>query len=204
MAQARGDLAEAADYFEQSYQYAQMSEDKRAHGFALMNLASIARALGDFSRARVLLEEVLEQARAEQFTWGIANSLTMLGHIAREQQQYALARSRYRESLPLYHALGNLSYTAMCLEGIAALACAEGHYEQATRLCAYAAALRLKAQTPPPPREQKAFENVVLMARSALGEDVFAAAREQGAVLTPEEGFALALSGIGETPANGS
>ncbi len=204
LAQARGDLAEAAGYFEQSYQDAQMGEDKGAYGLALMNLASIAIAQRDFSRARVLLEERLEQARAEQFDWGTANILTMLGQIAREQQQYDLARSRYRECLPLYRAFGNLSYTAMCLEGIATLACAEGHYEQAARLCAHAAALRLKAQTPLPPREQKAFENVVLMARSALGEDVFSAAWGQGAVLTPEEGFALALSGIGEMPENES
>ncbi len=200
LAQGRGDLAEAADYFEQSYQYAQMGEDKLARGVALMNLASIALAHRDFPRAQMLLEEGLEEARAEQMDWGIANASTMLGHIAREQQQYALARSRYRESLPVYRAFGNLSYTAMCLEGIAALACAEGHYEQAVRLCAHAAALRLKAQTPLPPREQKAFENVVSLARSALGEDVFAAAWGQGAALTPEEGFALALSGIGEDP----
>ena len=200
LAQARGDLANAADYFEQSYQHAQMGEDRGARGRALLNLASIARAQVDFSRARALLEERLEQNRAEKMTWGIANVLTMLGHIAREQQQYTLARSRYRESLPLYRMLGNLSYTAMCLEGIAALACAEGRYEQAACLCAHATALRLKAQSPLPKVEQKAFDNVVLMARSALGENVFAAAWGQGAVLTPEEGFALALSGIGETP----
>lgn len=51
LAQARGDLAEAADYFEQSYQHAQMGEDRGARGRALMNLASIARAQGEFSRA---------------------------------------------------------------------------------------------------------------------------------------------------------
>lgn len=42
------------------------------------------------------------------------------------------------------------------------------------------------------------------MARSALGENVFAAAWGQGAVLSPEEGFALALSGIGEAQENES
>jgi tetratricopeptide (TPR) repeat protein len=204
LAQARGDLAEAADYFEQSYQAAQMAGDRRAYGFASMNLASIAIAQRNFARARAILEEHLEQARTEQFAWGIANIVTMLGHIAREQQQYALARSRYRESLPLYRAFGNLSYTAMCLEGIAALACAEGRYEQSALLCAHAAALRLKAQTPLPPREQKAFENVVSLARSALGEDAFAAAWGQGAAFTPEEGFAFALSGISETRGNES
>jgi hypothetical protein len=155
-------------------------------------------------RATAILEERLEQARAERMDWGVANVSTMLGHIAREQQQYALARARYRESLPLYRAFGNLSYTAMCLEGIAALVCAEEHYEQAARLGAHAAALRLKAQTPLPPREQKAFENMVAVARSTLGEGVFAAEWEQGAALTPEEGFTFALSYLGETTENES
>jgi predicted ATPase len=204
LAQTRDDLVEAADYFEQSYQYVQMSEDKSALSLVLMNLASIAIARRDFSRAQALLEGRLEQARAVQMVWGIANISTMLGHIAREQQQYTLARARYRESLPLYRAFGNLSYTAMCLEGIATLACAEGHYEQAARLCAHAEALRLKVQTPLPPHEQKAVEDVVRVARSTLGEGVFAAEWDQGAALTPEEGFTFALSCIGETTENES
>jgi non-specific serine/threonine protein kinase len=196
LAQARGDLAEAADYFEQSYQHAQMSQDKRTHGFALVNLASIAIAQRDFSRAQVLLEESMEQARAERFDWGIATVLTMLGHIAREQQQYALARSRYRESLLLYRAFGNLSYTALCLEGMTALACAEGHYEQAVRLCAHAAALRLKSQTPLPPREQQAFDQTVGTARAALAEAAFSEAWATGSAWTQEEAMTCALSSL--------
>lgn len=196
LAQARGDLAEAADSFEQSYQHAQLGVDRRAHGFALMNLASIAIAQRDFSRAQVLLEERLEQVRAERFDWAIANVLTMLGHIAREQQHYALARSRYRESLLLYRAFGNLSYTALCLEGMATLACAEGHYEQAVRLCAHAAALRLKAQTPLPPREQQAFDQTVGTARAALDAATFSEAWATGSAWTHEEAFTCALSSI--------
>jgi len=42
------------------------------------------------------------------------------------------------------------------------------------------------------------------MAHSALGENVFAAAWEQGAVLSPEEAFASALSGRGEAQENES
>lgn len=161
-----------------------------------MNLASITIAQRDFSRAQVLLEERLEQVRAERFDWAIANVVTMLGHIAREQQHYALARSRYRESLLLYRAFGNLSYMALCLEGMAALACAEGHYEQAARLCAHAAALRLKTQTPLPPREQEPFDETVRMARAALDEAVFSEAWTTGSAWTEEEAMTCALSSL--------
>ncbi len=203
LAQARADLEDAAGYFEQSYQYARMGDPKRSEedgtlGRALANLASIARVQGNLARAQEILEGLLEQARANKMTWGIANGLTMLGHIAREQQQYALARSRYRESLQLHRSIGNLTYIALCLEGIAALACAEGNYEQATPIAAQAAALRLKARTPLPPNEQQAFGCMVEMARSALAEDVYAKAWNQGTALTLEEGIVLALSGLGE------
>ena len=194
LAQARGDLAEAADFFEQSSQHARLGEGSSALGFALVNLASIAIAQRDFSRAQVLLEERLEQVRAERFDWAIANVLTMLGHVAREQQHYALARSRYLESLLLYRAFGNLSYTALCLEGMAALACAEGHYEQAARLCAHATALRLKSQTPLPPREQKAFDQTVGTVRAALDAATFSEAWATGSAWTQEEAMTAALS----------
>jgi tetratricopeptide (TPR) repeat protein len=196
LAQARGDLAEAADFFEQSYQHARLGEGSSAHGFALVNLASIAIAQRDFSRAQVLLEERLAQVRAERFDWAIANVLTMLGHVAREQQQYALAKSCYRESLLLYRAFGNLSYTALCLEGMATLAGAEGHCEQAVRLCAHAAALRLKAQTPLPPREQQAFDQTVGTARAALAEATFSEAWATGSAWTQEEAITCALSSL--------
>jgi non-specific serine/threonine protein kinase len=196
LAQARGDLAEAADFFEQSSQHARLGEGSSAQGFALVNLASIAMAQRDFSRAQVLLEERLAQVRAERFDWAIANVLTMLGHVAREQQQYALARSRYGESLLLYRAFGNLSYTALCLEGMATLACAEGHYEQAARLGAHAKALRLKAQTPLPPREQQAFDQTVKTARTALDEATFSEAWATGSAWTQEEAMTCALSSL--------
>src|SRR5260370_7180739 len=84
LAQARGDLAEAAGYFEQSYQDAQMGEDKGAYGPALMNLASIAIAQRDFSRARVLLEEKLKNAPPNQSDWATPTSLPFLRHIHRK------------------------------------------------------------------------------------------------------------------------
>src|SRR6266702_8375503 len=111
--------------------------------------------------------------RAIGMTWGIANILTLLGHLARQQQDYERAKVRYRESLALYHRLGNATYTAWCLEGIAAVACAQGSYQHATRLCAAAAMLRLAAQTPLPSTEQDDFEKVVMTACAELDERTF-------------------------------
>jgi tetratricopeptide (TPR) repeat protein len=195
-AQARGESVQAAASFAESYTQAKLSGDSRALGLARINLAESARLQGDLKRARALLEEALSEARAMGFTWGVAATLTLLGHLARAQQDYPLARACYRESLGLYRRLRNPTYTAWCLEGIAALDCAEHHYERATHLCAAAAPLRQKEQTPLPPAEQEPFAQTVMAARAALDEATFTEAWAAGAALTQEEAIAYALSSI--------
>jgi predicted ATPase/DNA-binding XRE family transcriptional regulator len=195
LAQARGNVEEAASYFERSYQHARLGgtgDDGGSLGRARDNLARIARAQGDLTRARHLLEESLAHCRNNHFSWGVAFVSTILGHIARDQQQYVLARIRYRESLHILRTIGNLTSLAACVEGIAALISAEENHEQAIRLCAYATMLRLKAHTPLPPDEQQAFDRIITLARSCLTEHLFATAWQQGAVLTMEEGIVLA------------
>src|SRR6266851_682641 len=195
-AQARGESAQAAASFAESYTQAKLSGDSRALGFARINLAESAWLQGDLKRARVLLEEALSEARAMGFTWGVASTLTLLGHLARAQQDYPLARACYRESLALYRRLRNPTYTAWCLEGMAALDCAEHHYERATQLCAAATALRQKEQTPLPPAEQEPFDQTVMTARAALAEATFNEAWVTGSAWTQEEAITYALSSI--------
>jgi hypothetical protein len=109
--------------------------------------------------------------------------LTLLGHLA-----------RYQESLGLYRQLRNPTYTAWCLEGMAALDCTEHHYERAIQLCAAATALRLKEQTPLPPAEQGPFDQTVMTARAALDEVTFNEAWAKGSALTQEGAITYALS----------
>jgi predicted ATPase/DNA-binding XRE family transcriptional regulator len=194
LAQARGENAQATAHFAASYTQAKLSGDSRALGLARLNLAESARLQGDLGRAKALLEEALSEARTVEFTWGVANTLTLLGHLAREQQDYPLARTCYRESLGLYRTLSNPTYTAWCLEGMAALDCAEHHYKRATQLCAAAAAFRLKEQTPLPPAEQGPFDQTVLATRAALDEATFNNAWATGSALTQDEAIDTALS----------
>ena len=197
LAQERGETEQAAAYFEESYAQARKFGASDELYLALINLAEIARLQGDLVRARALLEEVLSAARTRGFTFGIANTLTLLGHLAREQQEYPLARARYRESLELYRMLGNPTYIAWCLEGVAALLYAEHRYEPAIRLCAAATTLRLKEQSPMPPAEQQHFDQIVKAARAALGEATSAEAWASGLALSQDEAITYALSSIG-------
>jgi hypothetical protein len=149
---------------------------------------------GDVTHATALLEEALASAQAIGTTWDIAIITTLLGHLAREQQNDALAKARYREALALYRAFGSPTYLAGCLEGFAATVCAEGHYPQAARLCATAAALREQTQTALPPAEREAFEQVVATARAALDEPAFVREWNRGTTRTQDKAIDDALS----------
>ncbi len=173
IAQGNGDLNEAEAFFTESDAHARLGEYPDLRGFTLRNLAEIARMQGDLTRAIVFYEEAMAVARTLGMTFGVALITTLLGHLACQQQSYALAKTRYRESLVVFHAFNSSTYIAWCLEGFAAVLNAEKQYAQATRLCAAATTLRAQAQTPLPPAERKAFEEVVAATRAALNEPTF-------------------------------
>ncbi|MEO8287218.1 MAG: tetratricopeptide repeat protein [Chloroflexota bacterium] len=187
---------EAAAYFTESYTAAKRARDTgdtRHFAHALLNLGELARKQGDVAQAREYLEEALADVRAIDMTWGIANVLTLLGHLARQQRDYEHAKVCYQESLALYQRLGNATYIAWCLEGIAAVACAEGRYERATRLCSAAAALRVTAQTPLPPAEQDDFDRIAMAARVELDERTFTEQWRIGSTLAQDDAISYAL-----------
>ena len=118
----------------------------------------------------------------------------MLGHLAHQQGNYALAKTRYQEALALYRTFRSPLYTSWCLEGLAATLCAEGRFDLAVRLCASAAAVREQAQTPLQPAEREAFERTIARAKAALNGPAFAAEWNAGAEFTLEQAIDYALS----------
>jgi predicted ATPase/DNA-binding XRE family transcriptional regulator len=194
IAQASGKLDEAETAFTESYTHARLIEQSGLVSRALFGLADLARMRGDVARATALSEEALANAQAIGITWDIPIMTTMLGHLARQQQNYPMAKARYREALMLYRVFSSPTYIAACLEGYAAATCAERHYAQATRLCAAAAALREQTQTELLPSEREAFEQIVATARAALDEPAFGGEWTIGAAFTHEQAIDYALS----------
>jgi predicted ATPase/DNA-binding XRE family transcriptional regulator len=194
IAQAGGKLDEAEAMYAESHSTAELMEDRGLMSRALSHLGEVAGLRGDAARATALLEEGESFARAVGMTWDIPILKTWLGHIARQQRDFPRAKARYREALTLYRAFASPTYIAACLDGCAATACAEGCYEQATRLCAAAMALREQAQAALLPAERETFERVSATARAALGESTFAREWAAGGSLTQDAAIEAALS----------
>ena len=67
------------------------------------HLAELAQARGDFAGAAALLEEALASAQAFGMTWDKPIIMTLLGHLARQQQHYTLAKALPGSPLALSH-----------------------------------------------------------------------------------------------------
>jgi predicted ATPase/DNA-binding XRE family transcriptional regulator len=194
IAQANGLLDEADAAYNDCYHHAVLAGHDGLRCHALFHRADLARLRGQTVEAMALAQQALILAQATGITWDIPTFTVLLGNLARQQHDLALAKSQYREALTLFRAFGSPTYIASCLEGIAATMCEEGRFEQATRLCAAAAAIREQTQTPLLPAERETFEHAAATARVALGEHAFSREWGAGSAYTYDETVEDALS----------
>lgn len=194
IAQRSENLDEATVFLEESDRQATLGASLGLRSFTLRNLAELARMRGDFPHAITLYEEALTIAQVLGTTFGVALIMTMLGHLAYQQQNYTQAKARYREGLTLLRAFDSPTYTAWCLEGYAAVLSAEASFAPVTRLCAAAVGLREHVQTPLPRAERKAFEQTIARAKAALGEQAFQTEWADASGLRNDQAIDYALS----------
>lgn len=197
IALASGAMEQANALFEESLVCARRCNVPHVLSAALGNCAQIAQAQGNLARAVVLLEETLAIARQSASLWGEALTETHLGLLAFAQRDYQQARQHYASALALYRAFGSDVYLAWCLEAVAALDSAEGHYARAVGISAGAEALRAKGHAPRPADEQWSFERLLASCHTTLGESAYQRAWEAGAAAVREELIRLALSEAG-------
>jgi tetratricopeptide (TPR) repeat protein len=195
VAQASGKFDQAAHAFTESYVFAGRAGRSDLRTRALVQLGELARQRGDAARAEALFTEGLTEARNSKAAWDEAIITTLLGHLAHQQQQYAVACQRFHESLLQLRAFRNPTFIAWCMEGMAAPLAAVGQAALAVRLCAAAAAQRMVAHTPLPEMEREAVKQVLDTARTALGEGAFTATWAEGSVLSLDAAVAEALRG---------
>jgi tetratricopeptide (TPR) repeat protein len=194
IAQASGDLDRAAAAFAACRAHAELSGKRELMTPALVFLAELARVQGDAPRAAQLLDEALAATGTGGDAWDAAIITTLLGHLARQEGRHTQALARYREGLTLLRAFATPTYTAWCLEGVAAILAVQGNHAAAARLAAAATTFRAQAGAPLPPAERDDFERTVAACRAALGAEALQVEWAAGANLTTDEAIAAALS----------
>ena len=193
VAQEQGDYAAARALHEESLTIKRELGEKRAIAMSLNNLGLVAYSQGDYAAARALGEESLAIKRELGDKLGIAGSLHSLGNVALSRGDYAAARALQEESLTIKRELGNKQGVAYSLEAFASLAVAVGQPERAAWLWGGAEALREAIHFPLRPTDREEYDRNVTAARTALGEEAFATAWEEGRAMSMEQAIAYAL-----------
>jgi ATP/maltotriose-dependent transcriptional regulator MalT len=183
----QGDLAQAQARLEESRTLSRKVGYKRNLGFAIYFLGQIAFRQGDMAGARSLLEESLVYFREVGERGRIAEILVTQGGISLRQGDYTAARARLEESLQLSLELDLKWDIAGGLEGLAAVAAAQGEPRRATWLMSAAQALREACGSRLPSAFQALHEFTMASVHRQLGEQAFAAAWAEGRSMTAEQ-----------------
>src|SRR5207245_1428314 len=117
-------------------------------------------------------------------------ALIILGQVATAEGDDVAAQACYEESLVIAREIGYKLVIPSNLEGLAAVAAAQGAFARAACLWGAAESQRKAMGTPISPVYRVDYEHSVAAARAQLGERTFATAWAQGRTLTPEQALA--------------
>jgi predicted ATPase/DNA-binding SARP family transcriptional activator len=160
--------------------------DVEGTAWSLISLGTVARYRGETDRATALLAESQSLAEGIGFREGIAWCCEQLGMLGAADGDPA-AITVLRRSLELHAKLRDRWRMSSVLEDLAAIALAQGRARPAARLLGAAEALRDAIGTVIAPCERPQHLQTAAAARAALGEQEFAAARQQGMRATMDD-----------------
>jgi predicted ATPase len=161
--------------------------------FALGLLGQLHLARGEWTQARVKLEESAVFLQEIGSRSDSIEPLLSMARAAVAQQDLVEAHRRCQESLRLQVALGGQALVPACLEVVGALLAAQGRALEAVELWGTAEALREVLGAPMYPVERADYEQAVAAARKQLGEEACARAWAKGRITPVEQVIATLL-----------
>jgi len=194
----RGDHDRGTALLEEAVAVAQNLADPRLAGiivgWALANLAEVARMRGDRALAAERLEAGLRRHRDAGFAGGMILTLKDLGDLARDAEEHVRALGLYREALGLVSGSPGTRVVTELIEALGIVTVAVGQADRGARLLGASESqrerigLRFRLTL-----TQAALEQANAAARAALGNPAFAAAWAAGRTLRPGQAVAEAL-----------
>jgi predicted ATPase/DNA-binding CsgD family transcriptional regulator len=182
----QGDLARAHVCLEECLAVSREVGYKRNLGLSILFLGMVAWLQGDVARARSLLEESMVLFKEAVGRGHMAEVFVTQGLVSLGEGDYPAARARLEESLKISLELDRKWNIAQCLEGLAAVAAAQGEPVRAVWFMSAAQALREAIGTPLPSFSQAIHEFTITSVRTQLGEQAFDDAWAEGRTMTPE------------------
>ncbi|MGH9969245.1 MAG: ATP-binding protein, partial [Pyrinomonadaceae bacterium] len=188
----QGNTQRATELLEESVNTCREIGAKYSLAVALRILGNMTCDQGDQHRAATLLDESLNTFREIGDRYGAASALCTLAAISQAKGHDEQALCLFKESLSLRSEIGDKHGIIECLEGLARVALAEHQFVRALQLSEAAAAQRDLVNIQLSASGQKQVERTKTLARSALDDEGFATACEQGRAMTLERAIAFA------------
>ncbi|HEX3621550.1 MAG TPA: tetratricopeptide repeat protein [Acidimicrobiales bacterium] len=194
VALARGDRDAARALHSEGLAERRRVGDRPGMPASLSALAELARLDGDRATAAALLEEALVVATELDDRHCVTLALLHLARLARDGDDPAGAEALYRQASPVADdgRVPPTASTATWMEGLGAMAVADGRPERAARLLGAADALRQAIGTPLPAHEAADRNDAVAGASAGLGEERFRSAFAAGRTMPLEAAARLA------------
>jgi tetratricopeptide (TPR) repeat protein len=194
IALAHRDYARAKVLFQEELALGRQHDDQIVVASALLTLARVARAEGDAARAVALFEESLVKSLDHSEALGTLVRYE-LGKATLEQGDYERATALLRECVTEHQELG---WTIPCgLEGLGAVAAAQGASARAARLWGAAEAIREATGLTMDAHDAPDYARWVTSARAPFESADFNAAWAEGRAMSVEQAIAYAGEGTG-------
>ena len=195
IATVQADYQRATALFDECLNVSHEQGNRWLYGNTLLQLGMMARHKGDDERATEFNTRGLTVLRAIGNKFATAFALKRYGRdVALPQRRYDEAVALFKESLLLSREARSRWGSEECLDGLAQVASARGHYEHAARLSGAAEAQREIVGKWSEPVDQASRDQWVAPTRAALGDIPFAAAWAEGRALTLDQAVEYALA----------
>jgi non-specific serine/threonine protein kinase len=200
-----GDWSGADRYMEQVLQLSHELSDQLGVAKSLNNMALGASARGDNEAAAAMMEQAVEAARTHGNRFVLAAILDSLGRVRLRMGAFDAARTIYREAISISLEMADQLNIAVCLEGFALLALADGDVARTVTLAAAARSFRTTLENKATPDWTEKVTNGLESARARLSPNAAEAARQQGAAMNIQEAVDYAIGAVpAKILANGS
>lgn len=190
VAYEEGNYEEARRAFEASLEQARVQGYHRLSAYALILMGRLAVRQRNPERAVGVADEAVAIARQSCSLYRVSQALIVWADALRACGRDEEARARYGEGLQMACRRGLKVEFGYALQGLAAIATAQGEPERATRL--WGAARQALGETGQIDADDMVLVNV---ARTTLGKDHFAALWDEGASLSEEAITTYAVGG---------
>jgi non-specific serine/threonine protein kinase len=188
------DPARARACGESSLALAESLGDRGLIAWALHLLGLAAYIAADYPTAREYYTQSLAIRQEVGYREGIGILNHLIGLVAFREGDAAEARQLWEQNLGIMRELGMRWQVSFVLAMFSGLAVTQGQPARAVRLAGATAMLGESYQGRPIPLAAAILEESLAQARQALGEEAYAAAWEEGRVMSIEESIAEALA----------